>query len=319
MSAGEKLLRSLVAMAAADGRIGKRELRLIEGYRDKWGVAEEALDRCIAEVEAGNTKVTLPQDPKSRKVFLKALVKVAAVDGVIEPGERAMLSSVAAKMDLPLAELEVLIDRALAKHGSDARTRVASDPKLEAAPEPGPPEPPRPEDLFIHIAELQAQGKPVPRELLELAALMHHALQAGQPAQRPPLMSQTPAWLQKLSTKQRVGIVAAVVALWLIVPVITGVVAGNTLVSKAEDEAAFTAIPTGRQVEAGRRTYQDATQQELARQKILDGELQKLEREAAEAKEAPERLRRFGEVRDKRWETFRREFPRGPKRSGGGR
>jgi tellurite resistance protein len=122
-----KMLRTLVVMAAADGRIGAREKKLLAHTCELWGLGSETLSEAIGEVESGNRRLSIPKDAEGRAELLDALIAVAAVDGVIEPEERTMLCAVAKKVGTGPEELEVQIQEALGKRESQRR-RAAADP-----------------------------------------------------------------------------------------------------------------------------------------------------------------------------------------------
>jgi uncharacterized membrane protein YebE (DUF533 family) len=109
------LLQSLIAMASADGRIGKREQRFIELVMSEFEVhastVQYHLDRCR------NKKIfpNLPDDPTEKRFLLTMLVKLAAVDGFIDPGEQQMLDSIALHCRIDLDELNGIVSTAVAK------------------------------------------------------------------------------------------------------------------------------------------------------------------------------------------------------------
>ncbi|MGE0710857.1 MAG: TerB family tellurite resistance protein [Planctomycetota bacterium] len=126
-------VRGLVAMAAADGRVGRREVRLIEALCQRWGADPALLASALADAEQGRTRVVVPSQASERKLLLKGLVQVAAADGVIEPGERQMLEAFAQRVGLDSIALEQLVQRALAKRRAGKADKAGKTDQAEVA------------------------------------------------------------------------------------------------------------------------------------------------------------------------------------------
>jgi uncharacterized tellurite resistance protein B-like protein len=110
-----KLLKSLIAMANADGRIGMREERFIKLVMGKFGVPAEDVQRQIERCRSKRLFPVLPDDPSEKRFLLNMLIKLAAVDNYIHPGERQMLESMALHCRIDLEEVEEMIEEALVK------------------------------------------------------------------------------------------------------------------------------------------------------------------------------------------------------------
>lgn len=102
-------------MAFADGRIGKREQRFIELVMSEFDVPKSHVLREIQRCQSKKIYPTVPNDPTEKRFLLKMLIKLAAVDAVIDPGERQMLESMALHCRIDLEELNDLISKELAK------------------------------------------------------------------------------------------------------------------------------------------------------------------------------------------------------------
>jgi hypothetical protein len=110
---GPALMQSVVAVLAADGRVGLRERRFLESLRMRLGVAPGVVEAAILEAPRGTVRIQIPETPDDRDAFLGLLVEAAAVDGVIAPDERRLLEIVAARMRLAFDDLDARIEAAL--------------------------------------------------------------------------------------------------------------------------------------------------------------------------------------------------------------
>ena len=110
-----QLLHSLIAMANADGRIGKREQRFIELVMNEFEVPQDIVRRQIEKCRNKKLYPSIPDDPIEKRFLLTMLIKLAAVDAVIDPGERQMLESMALHCRIGLEELDAMIAKAVAK------------------------------------------------------------------------------------------------------------------------------------------------------------------------------------------------------------
>ncbi|HBP17902.1 MAG TPA: hypothetical protein DEA08_08920, partial [Planctomycetes bacterium] len=129
---------NLVAMAAADGRVGKRELRLIQALCDQWGVPAGVLEELVEDARQGGARLTVPRELEERKLLLKGLIQVAAVDGVIDPGEQQMLEAFSDRVGLEREALEQMLRTTLRKRAAGlrqkkARQRAASERQRAAS------------------------------------------------------------------------------------------------------------------------------------------------------------------------------------------
>jgi uncharacterized membrane protein YebE (DUF533 family) len=129
----EGMLRSLVTLAASDGKIAKRELELIESLSREWGLDGEVLTQAIKDVEAGQRPVMVPQDSAERLELLRALTLVTVADGVIAKEERAILDAVAKRLSLSEAVVDDLLAEAQGKSANSGSLREVSCPLCNTA------------------------------------------------------------------------------------------------------------------------------------------------------------------------------------------
>lgn len=116
MKPAETLLRSIVAIVAADEKIDPREERLLEAARVRLGVSLNTMAGFIADALSGKRLINLPTDDEGRRKLLYILVEAAAADGTVCPEERQMLDVVATHVGYGAADLDRIIASALAKH-----------------------------------------------------------------------------------------------------------------------------------------------------------------------------------------------------------
>ncbi|MFO0658273.1 MAG: DUF533 domain-containing protein [Polyangiaceae bacterium] len=109
------ILQSLITVAWADGKVADEEKEVIEALL-------QAFDASKAEAEFirdfAKTKKTLEDIPldellaDDRRVLLQHAVLVTFIDGVQDDNEKKFLNDLAAKLELPEAEREQLLNAA---------------------------------------------------------------------------------------------------------------------------------------------------------------------------------------------------------------
>lgn len=105
-----KLLRNLVAMAAADGSFSEPEIELMVERAVAWGVEDPDLADLLSEVVANpESAIEIPDNREDCIELLEELVRMMAADGQLTEGEKAMFAAAAARMDITHAELDQLI------------------------------------------------------------------------------------------------------------------------------------------------------------------------------------------------------------------
>lgn len=108
----QALLRSLIAVAWADGKVAEEETALIESLIESFGADEqEATDfRAFASEQRTLDDVPLDDlDEGSRRRLLQLAVLVSYVDGVQDDTERTLIGDLALRLGIPEEEREPLM------------------------------------------------------------------------------------------------------------------------------------------------------------------------------------------------------------------
>ncbi len=98
------LLRSLIVVAWADGKVAEEETALIESLIESFGANEE---EAVEFREFGKTPKTLDDvpladlDEGSRRRLLQLAVLVSYVDGVQDETEKTLIDDLAARLEIP--------------------------------------------------------------------------------------------------------------------------------------------------------------------------------------------------------------------------
>jgi uncharacterized tellurite resistance protein B-like protein len=156
------LLESLVAMAAADGRVGARERKLLSAVAERWGLGEAVLDELVIKSSRGPARLFVPEDEELQHELLDLLIDVAVADREVAPRERTLLHRYCAHLGMTTAAIDALLESAQRRQQvtrqqsparpSSQRVRPPSHPPSEcgrvqpsARPAPVPPAGPPPE------------------------------------------------------------------------------------------------------------------------------------------------------------------------------
>lgn len=104
-------LRSLVVMALADGSLGEREAHLVADRCAELGLDEYDMRKAVEYGLADDAAVSIPTDRGEQVALIEDLVRMMAADGRMDEGEKRLFALVAAKMSLPLDDVDRIIHR----------------------------------------------------------------------------------------------------------------------------------------------------------------------------------------------------------------
>ncbi len=91
-------MSAVVAVLAADGKIGEDERGFLERLGKGLGVAGDALESILDEVRKGKMTLEFPEDVAERKRLFDTMVEAACADGAVAPEEEKLLELVASRL-----------------------------------------------------------------------------------------------------------------------------------------------------------------------------------------------------------------------------
>ena len=94
------IIRAVVAVLAADGKIGEDERAFLERLGGRLGVAEDALEAALDEVRRGEMTLEFPEDVAERKRLFDTMAEAARADGEIAAAEEKLLELVASRLGM---------------------------------------------------------------------------------------------------------------------------------------------------------------------------------------------------------------------------
>ena len=123
------LLRSLIVMAWADGKVAEEETTVIDALIESFGASEEeaAELREFAREPKTLEDVRLDElDEGNRRRLLQLSVLVSFVDGKQDETEKALLEELARRLEIPQDERDALLQSAAMRAQGLLRTLKAS-------------------------------------------------------------------------------------------------------------------------------------------------------------------------------------------------
>ncbi len=97
----EEIIRAATYMLAVDGKIDAVEAQFLQQLCRRLNVPEQFIQTAIAQMQAGNVTLTLPNTPEEQIRLFDLLAQAAAADGQIAPQELNRLQALATKIGLP--------------------------------------------------------------------------------------------------------------------------------------------------------------------------------------------------------------------------
>ena len=107
---GESLFRLLVFVSDVDDEISSEEKIILKKYAKKIGIKEEKINDVVKEVRSDNFNVSVPNDDNKKKKQIKALVKMASADGVIDDKEIQLIKLIAYQFNLSESDVDELLN-----------------------------------------------------------------------------------------------------------------------------------------------------------------------------------------------------------------
>ena len=114
----ERLLRTMLAMATADGRISREELLLMADRAAAWGISTEQISLALEDAADGKLLLDLPSDPNEQRTLMREMVRIIGADGVMHPSEQALFAGLAVRMGLVAEEVDQIIDEVIRNDAS---------------------------------------------------------------------------------------------------------------------------------------------------------------------------------------------------------
>jgi len=93
-------MRAIVAVLAADGKIGDEEMGFLERVAKGLGMPPDAAGSALDEVREGEMTIEFPEDVVERKRLFDMLVTAARADGDVAPAEEKLLELIASRLGI---------------------------------------------------------------------------------------------------------------------------------------------------------------------------------------------------------------------------
>lgn len=104
-----QMLRNLMIMATADGRLADEELQWLRERQSAWNIASDQFDEALQYAQSGQARLELPDLPSQRYDMLYDLVALMSVDSDFDPLEMNLFAVVAARLEVSDAELNAIL------------------------------------------------------------------------------------------------------------------------------------------------------------------------------------------------------------------
>jgi hypothetical protein len=101
--------KNLLVMAMADGKVTDEELTYLSLRSVRWNIANEEFQAALEYAMSPEAAISLPETKEECLEMLGGLVRIMAIDGELADAEKQLFAVAAAKMNLPMAELDRLL------------------------------------------------------------------------------------------------------------------------------------------------------------------------------------------------------------------
>lgn len=108
-----EMFKTLMVMAAADGKFSSEEIELLALRSHRWGLSDEQFSESLEFAKSGAETLNFPESNEARERLLRDLLEVMAADGELAPVEKKLYALAAAAMGLSADDLDRMIDECL--------------------------------------------------------------------------------------------------------------------------------------------------------------------------------------------------------------
>jgi uncharacterized tellurite resistance protein B-like protein len=106
-------IRSLLVMAAADGAFTTDEVQMLALRAERWGLSDSEFAEALSYATSTDAQIFIPDSRPECLNLLRHLLEVMAADGKLTDSEKMLFARAAGKMDLPMEDIDKLIDTML--------------------------------------------------------------------------------------------------------------------------------------------------------------------------------------------------------------
>jgi uncharacterized tellurite resistance protein B-like protein len=106
-------IRNLLVMAAADGAFTSDEIQMLSLRAERWGLSDAEFGAALSYATSVEAEITIPGTRAECLNLLRHLLEVMAADGKLSDSEKLLFARAAGKMDLPMEDIDSLIDEML--------------------------------------------------------------------------------------------------------------------------------------------------------------------------------------------------------------
>ena len=106
-------IRNLLVMAAADGAFTTDEVQMLALRAERWGLSDAEFAEALTYATSTDAEIIIPDTPAECLNLLRHLLEVMAADGKLSESEKHLFARAAGKMDLPMEDIDKLIDEML--------------------------------------------------------------------------------------------------------------------------------------------------------------------------------------------------------------
>lgn len=105
-----EMLRNLMVMATADGRLADEELELLNSRRELWGISRDDFAEALEYAQSASGQLTFPSEEHARHDLMYDLLAMMSADGHFDDMELNLFALVAARLEIPASDLDRMLD-----------------------------------------------------------------------------------------------------------------------------------------------------------------------------------------------------------------
>ena len=107
------LLKNLMLMATADGKVTPEELDYLQERSARWRISEQDFQDAMIYANSADAEIELPESVDDRKELLRGFVELMGADGDYADTEMMLFAIAAQRFGIGADQLNRLIDQVL--------------------------------------------------------------------------------------------------------------------------------------------------------------------------------------------------------------
>lgn len=110
-----ELFHNLINLAAADQKFTDEEIDYLVKHANRYDISNDEFETALHGILNGTLEVTLPESLQDRVMLMKEMIRMMAIDGVMDDTEKRLCAQASARMDFTSGQFAEILDQVISE------------------------------------------------------------------------------------------------------------------------------------------------------------------------------------------------------------